>query len=468
MNTEAISLFELNQHIKSIIKGNATFSYWIVAEIGDFKVNTSGHCYMELIEKDEKTDFLKAKAKATVWSSNYRIIKPYFETSTGTSLSTGIKIMVKVTVEFHELYGLSLNIIDIEPSFTVGELAMRKQEIINRLTDEGVIDMNKELEFPLLPKRIAVISSKTAAGYGDFINQLLTNPYQYKFHTKLFPAFMQGDEAEQSIISALERIHAYEHAFDLVVLIRGGGSKADLNCFDSYWLALHVSQFNLPILTGIGHEQDETIVDIVAHKKLKTPTAVAEYLISHFLEQDEYVNSLAVELLSGANYIVRFENEKLAKIGLLFSSDVKQLINNSILALENIRLNLFHKSKRFISLNNQDINNYMSGINVLSKKRVLFDKYELMHMSNSLKHVLKTYLSSQKYKLGLLEEKNQNLDPLTVLKRGYSITTFKGKVINDSIQLHPGNVIESVFYKGKAKSKVLNNKEGKQESKEIK
>ena len=274
-HSEPISLYELNRQIKSVIKNATEPAYWVFAEISELKINVSGHCYIELVEKDEKTENLKARSRATIWSSTFRMVSSYFESSAGINLSPGIKIMVRVTVDFHELYGLSLNIIDIEPSYTVGELARKKQEIINRLIQEGVFDMNRELEFPRLPKRIAVISSETAAGYGDFTDQLLNNEYDFQFHLKLFPAYMQGEDAENSIIHALEDIHRYENFFDVVVIIRGGGSQADLSCFNNYRLALHVVQFPLPILTGIGHEQDETIVDLVAHSQLKTPTAVA-------------------------------------------------------------------------------------------------------------------------------------------------------------------------------------------------
>ena len=297
MQEKQYSLFELNHHIKNIIKTGTDAAYWVRSEISEIKVNTNGHCYLELVEKDEKSDYPKARSRATIWASAFRMIRPYFESTAGTALSAGIKILVKVTVDFHEVYGLSLNIIDIEPSYTVGELALKKQEIISRLTEEGVIDMNRELEFPVLPKRIAVISSKTAAGYGDFADQLLNNAYGFKFHIKLIQAFMQGEEAESSVIEALETIHRHIDLFDIVAIIRGGGAQADLAYFNNYRIALHVAQFPLPVLTGIGHEQDDTVVDIVAHRRLKTPTAVAEFLVSCFIDTEEQLNLLAGELV---------------------------------------------------------------------------------------------------------------------------------------------------------------------------
>ncbi len=282
MENNPLSLCELLGSVKMTLKNHLTPSFWVIAEISELKVNYSGHCYLELIEKDSGGESIKAKVRATIWSSAYRMIQAYFESATRSKLAAGMKVMVKASVEFHELYGLSLNITDIEPSYTVGEMALKKQEIINRLIAEGVFGMNKSLSLPDLPRRIAVVSSKTAAGFGDFMDQLLKNDFGYKFYVKLFPAAMQGAEAEQSIIAALDAVFEAESQFDLVVIIRGGGSQSDLNCFNSYWLACHICQFPLPILTGIGHEQDETIADLVANTRLKTPTAVAEFLIGIF------------------------------------------------------------------------------------------------------------------------------------------------------------------------------------------
>jgi exodeoxyribonuclease VII large subunit len=276
MDQKAISLCELLAQVKSALKNTLPFSWWIRAEISELKANYSGHCYLELIEKNDLTDTIKAKVKATIWSSVFRMLQPYFETTTQTKLVAGIKVMIKVSADFHELYGFSLNVTDIEPSYTIGEMARQKLEIINRLKTEGVFEMNRSLSIPEIPCRIAVISSKTAAGLGDFMDQLSGNQYGYKFYIQLFPAAMQGLEAEQSVIEALDKVNRYEEFFDVVVLIRGGGAQSDLSCFNSYWLNFNICQFTLPVLTGIGHEQDETIADLVAFKRLKTPTAVAE------------------------------------------------------------------------------------------------------------------------------------------------------------------------------------------------
>ncbi|MGM0505145.1 MAG: exodeoxyribonuclease VII large subunit, partial [Bacteroidota bacterium] len=271
--THKISLLELNQSIREKIKFNFPESIWVVAEISELKINRNGHCYLELIEKEAISENIIAKSRATIWAFTFRMLKPYFESVTGHELISGLKILVQVTVEFHELYGFSLNITDIDPNYTLGDLAQKKAETLRKLEEDGIINMNRELEFPIVPQKIAVISSETAAGYQDFMHQLTHNKYGYTYYIKLFPAIMQGLKAEESIIDTLERIFQHDHFFDIVVIIRGGGSQADLNCFNNYLLAANVAQFPIPVLTGIGHDKDESIVDLVACQKLKTPTA---------------------------------------------------------------------------------------------------------------------------------------------------------------------------------------------------
>lgn len=256
---EAISLYELNNRIKQTLKASFADSVWITAEITEVQLNRSGHCYLQLADKREQEDSIVATARGTIWAFTFRTLRPYFETTTGRQLEKGMKVLLNVEVVFHELYGYSLNIRDIDPTYTIGDLERKKREILAQLEADGVIDMNRELEFPVLPKTIAVISSPTAAGLGDFMNQLQTNPYGYRFQVKLFPAIMQGDKTTDSVIAALERIYEYESVFDVVVIIRGGGSQTDLGCFDSYEMAANIAQFPLPVIAGIGHERDETI-----------------------------------------------------------------------------------------------------------------------------------------------------------------------------------------------------------------
>ena len=275
-----LSLTELNRNIKQALRDALPETYWVRAETSEVRVNSySGHCYLEFIEKDERTGQVAARARGTIWAQQYAVIRPYFEEETGRPFTSGLKVLVRVAVDFHELYGLSLTVHDIDPSFTVGDLVRRRKEIIRQLQADGVFDLNRSLSLPPRPQRIAVISSATAAGYEDFTDQLLGNEYGFPFYVRLYPALMQGERTEASIIAALDRIYAVREAFDVVVIIRGGGSTADLSSFDSYALAANCAQFPLPIITGIGHERDDTVVDLVAHTRLKTPTAVAAFLI---------------------------------------------------------------------------------------------------------------------------------------------------------------------------------------------
>jgi exodeoxyribonuclease VII large subunit len=433
MDDKALTLYQLMGQIKSALKNTLPFSWWVMAEISELKVNYSGHCYLELIEKDDAGESIKAKVRATIWSTVFRMIQPYFETTTNTRLSAGIKVMIKVNAEFHELYGFSLNITDIEPSFTIGELARQKQEIINRLKAEGVFHMNKSLTFPELPRKIAVISSKTAAGLGDFMDQLTGNSFGYKFHIKLFPAVMQGDEGEQSIIHALERIYIFEDFFDAVVIIRGGGAQSDLNCFNGYWLASNICQFPLPVLTGIGHEQDETIADLVAHTRLKTPTAVAEFLISCYQQVNEIINERSLALCDIVTEKVREEKEQLNRFLLLLKPAVKE------------RLATYSGNLRFLSIN------FIGMV-----KQLLLKETGAINTSGiHLKTLVKEFLNIRKHGIDLLERKNDYMDPFLILKRGYSVTYYNGKALKSSSWVPKNEVIETKLAEGTITSKTL-------------
>ena len=275
-----MTLFELNRLVRETIECEMPNEYWVEAELSECR-ESRGHCYMELIEKDEKTATPIAKASAKCWASKWVLVRPYFERTTGQRLVAGMKVLLKVYPQFHEAFGFSWIVTDIDPTYTLGDMARKRQEIIRQLKEEGVFDLQKELQLPLFCQHIAVISSETAAGYGDFCNQLSDNPYGLQFHTQLFPATMQGEGVEQSIIQALNRINAVCEDFDCVVIIRGGGGTADLSGFDTLALAENVANFPLPIITGIGHDRDESILDMVSHTRVKTPTAAAALLIDH-------------------------------------------------------------------------------------------------------------------------------------------------------------------------------------------
>jgi exodeoxyribonuclease VII large subunit len=455
MQDNYLSLYELNYLIKNALKQSFPESYWIVAEISEMKINYSGHCYLELVEKKAESDTIRARARATIWSSAFRMIQPYFETTTHTRLAAGLKILVKVTVEYHELYGLSLNITDIEPSYTLGELARQKQEIINRLIKEGVFNLNKELLLPRLPRKIALISSDTAAGYGDFIDQLLNNQAGYKFYIKLFRAYMQGEEAEASIIAAMEKAFKYEEFFDVLVIIRGGGAQSELNCFNSYWLASHIAQFPIPVLTGIGHEQDETIADMVAHTRLKTPTAVAEFLISKFQEEENYQHELTTALIDLSQEILDNEKNRLMHLVYTVKPNVQSVIENQIRRIEINNVKLKNAAHAFISGLVQKSTLIHYEINAKAKHFVKQYEYEITHFKNQLKMISRFFIKQQINRLERMRQQNHYNDPGLVLKRGYSITLWQGKPLRTNAELKTGEKIKTILYKGKIESEVI-------------
>lgn len=402
------SLSELLAQVKGALEKELPDQYWVIAEIMEFRENR--HCYLELIEKSEENDSLLAKVRATIWASRYGMLRPFFEASTGTSLKSGIKILCKASVEFHPLYGLSLNITDIDPSYTLGDLARKKQEVIQQLRKDGVFDMNRELLFPLVPQRIAVISSETAAGYGDFSESIQNNRHGFEFHTTLFPAVMQGDEAPKSITSAMELIYESESDFDCVVLIRGGGSKADLESFNQYELAYFITQFPLPVITGIGHERDESVADMVANHGLKTPTAVAEFLVDQLLAFTFRLSALLDRL----------------------STSVRGRVQTDLSRLERYEEGLLHLSRTSLEKQSEQ----------LRQKKDLLQRNLAMQMERKGDY------------LALLEKRNELVDPRNILKRGYSITLLDGKSVSSIKNIKAGSLMETRLHEGSIISKV--------------
>ena len=299
-----VTLYELNRLVSKVIESEMPSEYWVEAELSECR-ESRGHCYMELIQKDERTATPIAKASAKCWANKWMLIRPGFERTTGQRLHAGMKVLLKVFAQFHEAYGFSWIVTDIDPTYTLGDMARKRQEIIRQLKEEGVFDLQKELQLPLFCQRIAVISSETAAGYGDFCNQLADNPYGFQFQTRLFPAIMQGEGVEQSIINALGRIFSEysddsedsDIPFDCVVIIRGGGATSDMSGFDTLALAENVANFPLPIITGIGHDRDESILDMVSHIRVKTPTAAAALLIDHLKTVLDVINDAQEQII---------------------------------------------------------------------------------------------------------------------------------------------------------------------------
>ncbi|MGI9543524.1 MAG: exodeoxyribonuclease VII large subunit [Cyclobacteriaceae bacterium] len=414
-----LTLFELVHQVKTTLDNNLDDSYWVIAEIGEMRVNQKGHCYLELVEKEGA--YLTAKLRANIWSSTYRNLSAWFVSVTSQKLKAGMKILAQVSVQYHEVYGLSLLVTDLDPNFTLGERARRKQEVIRRLHDEGVIDLNKELALPLVPQRVAVISAPTAAGYGDFVDQLANNPAGYSFTYKLFKAVMQGDEAEASIINAFEKVYKRISEYDLVVLLRGGGSQVDLDCFDSYTLARALAQFPLPVVTGIGHERDETIVDLVAHTKTKTPTAAAAFLVSCFQAFDERLGLLESQLESLLLDQISQEQKDLQLVGQRLRMATKNITWQVQGKMEELRQKMIFASHKSFETEQQKCNEYNRYFKNKSAS-------ELQYAEQNLDH---------------LEKAIQLLSPRNILKRGYTLTYFNGKLLKDKTRIGHGDVLQT-------------------------
>lgn len=451
MSELQVTLSELQRQVKGRLEDIFAMPVWVKAEISEMTVNRSGHCYLDLVETEEGTDNVIARCRATIWSYTFRMLRPYFETTTGQSFTEGLKVLLQAKVEYHEVYGFSLNIRDIDPVYTLGDMARQRREILMRLEEAGVLEMNKELELPLVPQRIAVISSPTAAGLQDFLNQLHKNPYQFIFYTRLFPAVMQGMEAPKSITDALEQIFMFEELFDAVVIIRGGGAQIDLACFDHYELAFNVAQFPLPVITGIGHDKDDTVIDMVAHTRMKTPTAVAEFLISGALQFSQHLGELERHFTELVNDQLEAKRERLTDTADQLSLLVKQLIVGQTNRLNIARLHLanysdaFMKSKlselkeRSVETKNK-ISRYVTRQNHLLEQEGSRMNYSLRALMVKNRTHLKQYQQLIKIRAGetlrteskmlvQVQEKLRLVDPQNILKRGYSLTTVNGKVL---------------------------------------
>lgn len=394
--TESYSLSELGKCIKMTLKTAFAEPVWVRAEISEMHENVSGHCYLDLIEKADDTDVLVAKQKATIWAFTYRMLKPYFESETGATLRAGMKVLLLCEVEFHEVYGVSLNVRDIDPAFTVGEMAVRRAEIIRRLTDDGIVDMNKQQPLAPVPQRVAVISSATAAGYGDFCDQLRNNVFGYTFYTKLFPATMQGAQTEQSVVAALDKICDFIDNFDVVVIIRGGGATSDLVAFDNYNLALHCAQFPLPIISGIGHQRDESVVDLVAHTRVKTPTAAAEFLVARINDFEKNIDEMAQNVAFSA----------------------REVVHDELLRLQQ----------------------RIARLGVVQRVCVRHDA-ALQHLTMRLRNAAKMAISSEEKRMSLVEKSIEYADPATLLQRGFTLTTKHGKIVKSVCDVAPGDIV---------------------------
>lgn len=427
---KALSLFELNSIVKRTLQLALNHSYWVKAEICEMHVNR--HCYMELVQKNPTTHNIDAKARAQIWARQWALLEPTFRRATGQRLEAGMEILVEVEVTFHEQYGFSLNIIDIDPTYTLGDMARRRMEIIQQLKEEGVFTMNKELPLPRLVQRIAVISSATAAGYGDFCNQLYNNSSGLAFTASLFPAIMQGNETEQSVINALNRIAEQADLWDAVVITRGGGATSDLNAFDSLELAENVAQFPLPVITGIGHERDDTIIDLVSHTRVKTPTAAAEFIIQHQETELNHILDMAEHIAGRAEQII---SEEKTKIKMLANRIPVSCVNYT--AREEVRIGRMINSIKTHSLQ------------IVEKQR-----YMLNMTTQRVKTAVPNILSKERRRIELAEAKAKTADPQTMLRLGFSITRVNGQVITDTGDINAGDCIETTLANGTVISTV--------------
>ena len=447
---KTLTLFELNALVRQTLELGMPDDYWVEAELSEIH-EVRGHCYMELIQKDDHNNTPVAKASAKCWASTWRLARPHFERITGQQLHAGMKVLLKVSAQFHENYGFSWIVTDLDPTYTMGDMARKRQEIIRQLKEEGVFDLQKELQLPMFCQRIAVISSANAAGYGDFVNQLENNDYGFRFHTQLFPAVMQGEGVEQSVIAALNKIFARLkkedsslftlHSslnFDCVVIIRGGGATSDLSGFDTLALAENVANFPLPVITGIGHERDESVLDMVSHTRVKTPTAAAAFLISNLKSVLDEIEDCEQRI-----HVKVKQRMDMEKIRLLnYAQKIPMLFSVVRTRQEALLGQLLVKMRSSIGYRLQD------------------ERHRLIVLQNNMQPVLKRKLTDERHLLDLLSQRLIGLDPNRLLKRGYSITLKNGRTVCDVSQLKEGDELETRFENGTVRSVVnqVNNK----------
>ncbi len=420
---EGLSLSEFNARIEDHLNGKSDIqNQWVIAECSDMRLNRSGHCYTELIEKDDQGTTV-AKVSAAIWAGNYRKLYEKFLNATGQVLATGMKVLVNVTATFHRLYGIKVVINDIDPSYTMGDMERQRQEILKRLTTDGVIDMNKQLPMPEVPQRIAIVSAAGAAGYGDFMNQLQGNPYGLQFYTCLFHAVMQGAQTVPTVMAALDRINRHIDLFDCVVIIRGGGATSELNSFDNYDLAATVAQFPLPVIVGIGHERDVTVLDYVASVRVKTPTAAAEWLIQRATNALAHLEELQDAVVTAVRETVSQAREHLAYFSSMIPAAARHIIDTNRIRLDNYATNI-----------------PLSASNLIATQRTRLDR-----AGERMSEAVARTLQREQQRLQALTDKAALLSPVNTLRRGYALVRAGDKCVTAASQLHPGDHITVQF-----------------------
>lgn len=427
-----LTLFELNSLVRGVIEADLDEAYWVEAELSEAR-EVRGHCYMELIQKDLFQSTPVARASAKCWKSRWLSLRPKFERITGQTLHAGMKVLLLVTANFHEAYGFSWIVQDIDPTYTIGDMARKRMEIIQKLKAEGVFDMQKELQIPMFAQRIAVISSENAAGYGDFCNQLIHNDYSFSFEAQLFPAIMQGEQVEPTIIHALNAINDAADHFDVVVIIRGGGATADMSGFDTLALAENVANFPLPIITGIGHERDESILDMVSCVRVKTPTAAAAFLIDNLTQVWQRIEDYQNRIVHDVQHIMEQEQGRLSHL----STRIPMLFS-------------LVKSRQ-----EQRLSRIASSLSTLTRQRMGREDTRLALLANRLVPAIDRRILREWHRLEQLSLKTQSLDPKQLLKRGYSITLLNGHAVHSASQVKAGDILETLLEQGKVRSVAL-------------
>ena len=427
---EPLSLYELNGIVRSTLELTLDENYWVVAELSEVRVAGNGHCYVEFVEKEERSGAMVAKARGNIWKNTYNLLAPYFEQETGQRFAAGLKVLVNVSVGFHELYGYSLTVLDIDPTYTLGAAVQRRKEILSLLEADGVLTLNKELTLPRPLLRIAVVSSASAAGYGDFCDQIKQSGLPFKL--KLFPATMQGEGVESGVIAALEKIAAEDYLWDAVAIIRGGGAVSDLAGFETYLLAAHVAQFPLPVLTGIGHERDDTVVDLVAHTRLKTPTAVAAFLVER---QREEINSLA-------DLEHRLQQTVVGKV------------EQNRLLLQSLQLRVQAAAASYGRKEEQRLLQMGAALERNALQALQQQENYLKNLSQSLQQTPLRQIDNEQRRLDYIQKLLHMPSLDRILQMGFSLTLSEGKVVRSAAQLAPGMLLTTHFAEGKMESRV--------------
>lgn len=471
---QSYSLSDLMNELQMVIRSSFDQSYWVVAELANVSGSVRGHMYMELVEKSEAQ--IIAKARANLWSSKRQQIMAAFEDVTKETLKAGMKVLLQLGVDFHPIYGLSFQVLDIDPSYSLGELERQKQESIKRLKEEGLLDFNKQYVLAPVIQNIAIISSETAAGYQDFMNQLESNTYQYQFNTKLYPAIMQGEQAPSSIIKAIEQIDKSELLYDALVIIRGGGSNLDLACFDDYHLSARLAQSFYPVFSGIGHERDQSVVDMISHTRLKTPTAVAEHIIQYNFDFEKEIISIFSDILTHTKN--RLEEEKFltGKLSLQMTDQSTQLIIKEKGDLRNLSFLMNKNSISQIHKNALLLKQKKSDITFISHQ--VFQQQEqefkniIQHLKNELKDLIYhqknqipqvkslqasscLYIDKEANKMDYIKHMIKISNPDLILKKGFSISRQNGQVISRLDQINEQEILETTLFDGVIKSNII-------------